>query len=106
MPGFFNHLFHAEFAAAWNDIVLGFQKLPQPVQDFIRKLGTDEGQLIIRLAEAELPALIAAGFTTASFVQAGKNIVSNALAQGKTVAISEAMAQINILAAPVNIPAA
>jgi len=100
MTGFFKDLIHGDFLAAWGDIVSAFKKLPQPVQDFFVRLESDEGQLLQTLAAAAIQDVVTAGFTTASFVAAGKDIVAKALDQGKTVAISDAMAQLNILATP------
>ena len=99
MTGFFKDLAAGDFSAAWEDIVSAFKKLPQPVQDFVAKLETDEGQLLQTLAETAVQDVMAGGFTTASFVAAGKDVVAKAAAQGKTIAISDAMAQLNILAA-------
>ena len=98
MTGFFKDLFNGDFTGVWEDVVSAFKKLPQPVQDFIAKLEGDEGQLLQTLAATALQDVIAGGFTTASFVAAGKDVVAKAAAQGKTILISDAMAQINILA--------
>ena len=99
MTGFLKDFFTGDFVGAWNDIVSAFKKLPQPVQDFVIKLETDEGQVLQSLAEVAIQDVVAGGFTTASFVAAGKDVVAKGLAQGKTIAISDAMAQLNILAA-------
>jgi hypothetical protein len=100
--GVLQDFFNGNFSAVWDDIIKGFHKLPKPVQDFIVKLESDEGQLLQTLAEAALAGVIQGGFSTAAFVAAGKSIVAQAAAQGKTILISDAMAQINILAAPLN----
>jgi len=105
MTGFLKDFFTGDFTSAWEDITSAFKKLPQPVQDFIVKLETDEGALLQSLAETALQDVIAGGFTTASFVAAGKDVVAKGLAQGKTIAIGDAMAQLNILAAAIR-PAA
>lgn len=101
MTGFFKDLFAGNFSGVWEDIVSAFQKLPQPVQDFIVRLEGDEGQLLQTLAEAALQDVVAGGFTTASFVAAAKDVVAKAAAQGQTILISDAVAQINILASAV-----
>lgn len=98
MTGFLKDFFTGDFTSAWQDIVSAFKKLPQPVQDFIIKLETDEGKLLQSLAEVAIQDVVTGGFTTASFVTAGKDIVAQASDQGKTIAISDAMAQLNILA--------
>lgn len=98
MTGFIKDFFTGDFTSAWNDILAAFKKLPQPVQDFVAKLESDEGQLLQTLAETAIQDVVTGGFTTASFVTAGKDVVAQALAQGKTIAISDAMAQLNILA--------
>lgn len=98
MTGFIKDFFSGDFALAWKDITEAFKKLPQPVQDFIMKLESDEGQVLQNLASVAINDVVAGGFTTASFVAAGKDVVAKALEQGKTVAMSDAMAQLNILA--------
>ena len=77
-----------------------FASLPKEVQDYLERLKTDEGSLLQRLALTAVQDVVSAGFTSASFVTAGKDIVAQALAQGKTIAINDAIAQVNILAAP------
>ena len=99
MTGFIKDFFTGDFAAAWQDIVSAFKKLPQPVQDFIIKLESDEGKVLQALAETAIQDVATGGFTTASFVAAGKDVVAKAAEQGKAIAISDAMAQLNILAA-------
>lgn len=98
---FFTDLFSGNFTGAYEDIVKGLQSLPAPVQAFIVKLEGDAGALLQTLAEAALQDVVAGGFTTASFVAAAKDVVSKGLAQGQTILISDAMAQINILASSV-----
>ena len=100
--GVLQDLFEGNFSGVVDDIKKSFATLPQPVQDFITKLESDEGQLLQTLAETALQSVIAGGFSTASFVAAGKSIVADAAAQGKTILISDAMAQLNILASPLN----
>ena len=78
-----------------------FIGLSPELSDFLHRLLSDEGKLLQELAAQELQTVIAGGFSTASFVAAGKDIVAKALAQGKTVLIGDAIAQLNILAAPV-----
>lgn len=100
MAGFIKDFFTGNFSKAWEDIVAAFKKLPQPVQDFVVRLETDEGQLLTTLSQVAIQDVVAGGFTTASFVAAGKDILAKALTQGKTIAMSDAMAQLNILATP------
>ena len=102
MTSFLKDFFTGDFTAAWNDIVSAFKKLPPQVQDFVVKLESDEGQLLQTLAETALASVVSGGFSTASFVAAGKSIVAQAAVQGKTILISDAMAQLNILASPIN----
>jgi hypothetical protein len=98
MTGFLKDFFTGDFSQAWQDIISAFKKLPKPVQDFIIKLESDEGQVLQSLASVAIQDVVAGEFTTASFVAAGKDVVAKALEQGKTVAMSDAMAQLNILA--------
>lgn len=104
MTGFFKDLFSGNFTGAWQDIVFAFQKLPVPVQTFVVKLESDGGQLLQSLAATGIQDVAAGGFTTASFVAAGKDIVTKGLAQGQTILMQDAMAQLNILAASMNPP--
>lgn len=104
MTGFFKDLFAGDFNGVWQDIVSAFKKLPQPVQDFITRLEGDEGQLLQTLAATALQDVISGGFSTASFVAAGKDVVAKAAEQGKAILISDAIAQLNILASAARPP--
>lgn len=100
MTGFFKDLFNGDFPGVWQDILSAFKKLPQPVQDFIIKLESDEGQLMQQLCSVAVKDVVSGGFSTASFIAAGKDVVAQALAQGKTIGISDAIAELNIIASP------
>ena len=97
MTGFLKDFFTGDFATAWKDVTEAFKKLPQVEQDFITKLESDSWALIRSLADVAFKDVVAGGFTTASFVAAGKDVVAQAAAQGQTVAISDAVIQLNIL---------
>jgi hypothetical protein len=104
MTGFFKDLFSGNFTGVWQDVVSAFQRLPVPVQTFVVKLEGDGGQLLQSLAATGIQDVVAGGFSTASFVTAGKDIVAKGLAQGQTILMQDAMAQLNILAASMNPP--
>lgn len=98
MTGIFKDLFTCNFSGVMNDITSAFKKLPQPEQVFILKLESDAWNLIRSLAGVAISDVVTNGFTTASFVTAGKDVVAQAAAQGQTVGISDAIIQLNILA--------
>jgi hypothetical protein len=99
---FFGDLISGNFSNALKRLEDLFSSLSPQVHAFIEKLASDEGKLLQTLAESALQSVITGGFSTASFVAAGKGIVAAAAAQGKTILISDAMAQLNILASPLN----
>ena len=98
MTGFLKDFFTGDFATAWKDVTEAYNKLPQVEQDFITKLESDAWTLIRSLAGDAINDVVAGGFTTASFVAAGKDVVAKAAAQGQEVGISDALIQLNILA--------
>ena len=102
MTGFFKDLFAGDFTKVWEDVVSGYNRLPQEVKDFLIRLEDDGENMLQTLAQAALQDVVAGGFTTASFVAAGKDIVAKGLAQGKTILLTDAIAQLNILAAGLN----
>jgi len=102
---FFSDLFEGDFAKAWQDIVKMYSGLPPAVKTFLNKLGTVEGKLLEELASVAFQDVVAGGYTTAAFVAAGKDVVAKGLAQEKTILMSEAMAQLNILASSQQSPA-
>jgi len=97
MTGFLKDFFTGDFATAWKDVTEAYNRLPQTERDFITKLESDAWSLIRSLASVAINDVAAGGFTTASFVSAGKDIVAQAAEQGQTVAISDAIIQLNIL---------
>ena len=102
MTGFFKDLFAGDFTKVWEDVVSGYNRLPQEVKDFLIRLEDDGENMLQTLAQAALQDVVAGGFTTASFVAAGEDIVAKGLAQGKTILLTDAIAQLNILAAGLN----
>jgi len=99
---FFGDLISGNCSNAFKRLEDLFSSLSPQVHAFIEKLASDEGKLLQTLAETALQSVITGGFSTASCVAAGKCIVAAAAAQGKTILISDAMAQLNILASPLN----
>ena len=98
--GVLKDLFSGNFSGVVDDIVKSFHKLPQVEQDFIVKLEGDAWTLIRSLAAVAINDVVAGGFSTASFVAAGKDIVAKGAEQGQAIGISDAIIQLNILAAP------
>ena len=98
MTGFLKDFFTGHFATAWKDVTEAFHRLPQVEQDFIIKLESDAWALTRKLAGVAINDVVAGGFSTASFVSAGKDIVAQGAAQGQTIGISDAIIQLNILA--------
>jgi hypothetical protein len=96
--GVLQDLLKGDFPAVWEDIVKGFQRLPQPVQSFIGKAETDLGTLASSLAQTAFQDVVTGGFTTASFITAGKDVLAKGLEQGQTILMSDAMAFLNMLA--------
>lgn len=105
MTGVLKDLFSGNFSGVVADIESAFAKLPQAEQDFITKLESDAWNLIRSLASVAINDVVAGGFSTASFVTAGKDIVAQGEAQGQAIGISDAITQLNILAAAIR-PAA
>ena len=104
--GVLQDFFSGNFSGVIHDIAAAFSKLPAPIQAFIAKAESDEGKLLSSLATTALTDVVAGGFTTASFVAAGKAVVAQAASQGKTILISDAMAELNIQASAAQTAAA
>lgn len=103
--GIFSDLFSGNFSGVVDDIEKSFAKLPAPVQSFIAKIESDAESLLMSLATIGIADVAAGGFSTASFVTAGKDIVAKASSQGQTILMSEAMAALNIMAPTAAAPA-
>lgn len=99
--GFFSDLFSGNFSAAEADITSALAKLPVEIQTYISKVESDEYQeVIIPAAILFRNDIVAGGFTTASFVKAGKDVVALAATKGVTILISDALAVLNNLISP------
>jgi len=95
--GVFQDLMKGNFSAVISDFEKGFAKLPSPVQAYVVKVENDVEGLLVGLAKTAFQDVMTGGFSTASFVAAGKDIVAKGLAQGYTILMSDAMAMLNML---------
>lgn len=101
MTGFFKDLFSGNFSGVVEDITSATDKLPAPVQAFITKVESDAEGLLGSLCATAIKDVETAGFTTASFVAAAKDVIAQALSQGSTILISDAMAMLNMFASTI-----
>lgn len=99
--GVLQDLFAGNLPAVWHDITAGLQKLPAPLKTFITKVENDAENLLSNLASVAIKDVEAGGFTTASFIAAAKDVVAQALAQGQTILISDAVAMLNLFASEI-----
>lgn len=68
---------------------------------FIDQVESDQGKVIQGLIETAKNDVVAGGFTTASFVAAGKDVLAQAIAQEITeFSLQHIIAMINIAVAP------
>jgi len=86
MGGFLGDLLSGNLSKAWEDIVKGFARLPDWLQSFISKMGTDEVAILSGLcndAIADLMADIAnpSALTTAQITAQAKAIFAKLVAQ-------------------------
>lgn len=99
--GILSDLFSGNFSGVYDDIVKSLQKLPPAVQKFITELESDEGLILQNLIDVAVKDVETAGFTTASFVAAGKDVLAQLIAQNiSTFSIQKVIGLINIAAAP------
>lgn len=101
IANFFHDLITGNFSNAFKRLEDFWSSLPAPIRAFIGKLATDEGKILQGLVNEALPDLEKNGFTTAGFVQTGKDILAKLLAQNiTTFNMQEVMAAVNAAAAP------
>lgn len=75
--------------------------MPDNLANFVAKAATAEGQILESLVNVGIKDVEANGFTTASFVTAGKDILAQLIAQNiTTFTLQNVMAMLNIAAAP------
>ena len=104
--GILSDLFSGNFSGVYEDVVKSLQKLPPSVQNFISALESDEGQILQNLVSVAVKDVETAGFTTASFVAAGKDVLAQLVSQNiSTFSIQNILGLINIAAAPLVAPA-
>lgn len=96
--GVLQDLLAGNFSGVVHDITAGFSQLPAPVQTFVVKVESDAEGLLGNLCSVAIKDVETAGFTTASFVAAGKDVVAQGLSQGTAILISDAMAMLNMFA--------
>lgn len=111
LPNFFGDLFSGNFTNAWARIEDWWNSMMPELKDFVTKAATTEGQILESLISVAAQDVIAGGFTTASFVSAGKDVLAKLIAQNiSTFNIQYIMALLNIKVSPsapaVAVPAA
>lgn len=75
--------------------------LPIVFKSFVSSLETDEGKILSNLVGVAVKDVEAAGFTTVSFVTAGKDVLAQLIAQNiNTFTIQHVMAALNITSIP------
>lgn len=97
-----NDLVHGNFTSAWARVEDWWNSDAFPeIKTLATKLATDEGKILEGLIAVAAQDVIAGGFTTASFVTAGKDVLAKLIAQNiATFNIQYIMAVLNIKVAP------
>jgi len=72
--------------------------MPVWLRDFVAKAKTAEGAILTGLVETAAVDVAAGGFTTASFVAAGKDVYAKAQAQELAFSQQEVMSALNLAA--------
>jgi hypothetical protein len=72
--------------------------MPSWLQAFVAKAKTAEGQILTGLVETAAVDVASGGFTTASFVSAGKDVLAKAEAQELGFSQQEVMSALNLAA--------
>lgn len=92
---------HGNFSHAWQRWQDFYSGLPAPIRRVVGLLGTDEGKILQSLVDLAVKDVAANGFTTASFVTAGKDVLASLIAKNiSTFTIQHVMAVVNLTAAP------
>lgn len=81
MTGFFKDLFTGNWTALEDDVSSGVAKLPSWAQTLVTTLETGEGQILSGLVQTASQDVIKGGLTTASFVTAAKDVITQLIAQ-------------------------
>lgn len=102
--GAFNHLVHGEPLTAGHDVYVWlrnrFLSLPTWAQNFFAKEGDDELTILKGLIPVAMKDIVSGGFSTDAFVQAGKDVLAQLVAQNVTTfTMQEVMAHINMAVA-------
>lgn len=101
VTNFFGDILTGNFSNAWARLENWWSNAMPELQDFLTKAATSEGQILEGLITVAAQDVIAGGFTTASFVAAGKDVLAKLIAQNiATFNIQYIMALLNIKVAP------
>lgn len=94
-------IIHGNFTNAWARLQDFWSGLPSQVRTFVGSLATDEGKILQSLVDVAVKDIETAGFTTVSFVAAGKDVFAKLVSQNiNTFNIQHVIAELNITAAP------
>lgn len=99
--GALNKFSHGEILAGIHDLVVSgkalFARLPAWTQKFIAEEAKPEATILESLVPVAVQDIIAGGFKTASFVAAGKDVLSKLIAQNVTsYTMQSVMANLNM----------
>lgn len=101
VSSFFGDLLSGNFSNAIKRLEDWWATAMPELQDFVTKAATTEGQILEGLIAVAAQDVIAGGFTTASFVAAGKDVLAKLIAQNiATFNIQYIMALLNIKVSP------
>lgn len=89
-------VFSGNFTNALKRLEDWWTSLQPSIKAFVNKVETDEGKILVTLAEQAAQSVITNGLTTASFVSAAKDVGSQLLAQNITMAQTDVFAALNI----------
>lgn len=101
VPTFFGDVFTGNFSNALKRLEDWWDSELPEVKEFVTKLATTEGQILEDLITVAATDVVAGGFTTASFVTAGKDVLAKLVAQNiSTFNIQYILGLLNIKVAP------
>lgn len=101
ISNFFEDVFTGNFSNAFKRVEDWWNSMMPELKDFVAKAATDEGKILESLISVAAQDVIAGGFTTVSFVEAGKDVLAKLIAQNiATFNIQYIMALLNIKVVP------
>lgn len=101
LSNFFGDVFTGNFSNALKRVEDWWNSMMPELKDFVAKAATDEGKILESLISVAAQDVIAGGFTTVSFVEAGKDVLAKLIAQNiATFNIQYILALLNIKVAP------